>query len=250
MHARAVMEINWGLFLPALMLLFYPLDNLLNGRARFRDYEGIANDHLDAILVWWRQLWTWKDPLRGFVGAWALVHAFEIEPELLGLWQHAAHVGILLVLAVAVGVQMHTRRIADVVLAPIGFCAGLLFALMSPQVAILVIASAGACLMAFRGWPAFFLCGSVAAGVLGFLISGFHIEMIFAVVVMIEPLLLSMLFGRPLRLPVVRKRIRVRRNASAAEEYQESCEKELTHQLSIPDDYRKNSPHSDPATAS
>lgn len=198
------MEIEWILFLPALLLLFYPLDDGLRGRVRLRDYERLRNDRLGASDAWWRQPWVWVDPLRAFAGGWLLLHSWTIEPPLPGVWRHLPVFGSLLVLALAVGVQMHTRRDDEVLFAPVGYCAGLLFAVLPAEVAVLVVALAGVSLMAFRGWSAFFLCGAFAAGVFGFMILRVNFWMLAAVVLMLEPLLLSLMARRELMLPVAR----------------------------------------------
>ncbi|CAM2916498.1 hypothetical protein [Rariglobus hedericola] len=206
------MEINWLLFLPALLLVFYPLDNWLHGHhVRLRDYERLREDRLDAPDAWWRQPWFWVDPLRAFAGSWLLRNAWVIEPPLPGLWRHLPLLATVVVLALAVGVQMHTRRDDGVLFAPVGYTAGIVFGLMPPEVAILVVVLAGACLMAFRGWGAFFFCGSAAAGIFGYLILKVDVWMAATVLLLIEPLLLSLLVRRQLRLPISRGELVVRK---------------------------------------
>lgn len=211
------MKINWLLFVPALLLLFYPLDHLLPGRIRLRSYESIRNDPLGARDAWWRQPWIWINPLRSCAGGWLLHNAWTIEPPLPGFWRHLPFFGTLLVLALAMGVQMHTRRADDVLLAPVGYSAGIVFALLPPEIAVLVIMLAGACLMAFRSWSAFFFCGAVGALAFGYLILRWNFWMLATVVLMIEPVVLSLLAKRELLFPVLRAHARVvaRREISA-----------------------------------
>lgn len=198
------MKIDWIFFITALVFLFYPLDDLLRGRVRLHDYEHIRNDPLDSSRAWWRQPWLWVDPLRAFVGGWLFRHAWTIEPPLPGLWKHLPFFAALLVMVLALGVQMHTRRDDDAVFAPIGYTGGLVFAVLPPEIAVLVVVLAAACLMAFRGWSAYFIFGAIAAGAFGFMILRVNFWMVAAVILMLEPVLISLVARRRLLLPVPR----------------------------------------------
>lgn len=198
------MKIDWLLFVPALVLLFYPLDELLRGRVRMRDYERLSQERPKADDAWWRQPLCWVDPFRAFAGAWLLRNAWTIEPPLPRLWFHVPLFATLAVLILALGVQMHTRRDERVLYAPVGYSAGLVFAVLPAEIAVLVVVLAGACLMAFRGWSAFFLCGALGAAIFGYMILRMDFWMLASVVLLLEPLVLSMLAGRELLLPVER----------------------------------------------
>lgn len=200
------MQIHWLIFFPALVLLFYPLDALLRGGVRFRDYERTREQLIGGKTAGWRQLLLWLDPLRAFLGGWLLLNSWQTDPLLPGVWNYLPFLGALAVLGAAVFVQMHTRRDDAMLLAPVGYLSGLAFALLPPAVAVLVVVFAGACLMAFRGWGAFFFFGSVASGVFGYLVLKVNLWMLAAVLLMIQPLLVSMLLGRRLLLPVMLNR--------------------------------------------
>jgi hypothetical protein len=200
------MQIHWMFLVPGLLVLFYPLDTWLGRSVRFHDYEYIRNSGARAGTPWWHQRWVWLDPLRAFVGGWLLRHSWAIEPPLPGLWSHLPLMATAVVMGLALAAQMHTRRDGESMIAPIGYVAGLLFVLLPPQVAVLVVVMAGACLMAFRGWSAFFLCGALGAAAFGFMILRFNFWLAVSVVLMIEPLLLSVLAQRQLLLPVVTKK--------------------------------------------
>ena len=204
------MEITWILFVPALLLLFYPLDDLLRGQVRLRDYEGIRNDCYGSGDAWWRQPWVWVDPLRAFAGGWLLRHAWIVDPLMPEFWHDLPLSGMLVILSVALGVQMHTRRDPDVLFAPLGYSAGIILVLLSPQIALLVIVLAGACLMAFRSWSAYFLCGALGAGAFGYLLlHELNFSIIAVFILLIEPLLISLLAGRELMLPLARPVARI-----------------------------------------
>ncbi len=199
------MAIHWILFIPALLLLFYPLDNWLRGRISLRDFEHVHRERRPTdVHYWWRAPYFWIDPLRAFAGAWLLRHSWQIEPPLPGLWRHLPLLVSLIVLILSVGVQMHTRRDENTLFAPIGYSSGLVFALLPPQIAVLVVILAGACLVGFRRWSAFFISGAIGAGVMGYMILQMDDWMLISVVLLMEPCLLSLLAGRELRLPVLR----------------------------------------------
>ncbi len=198
------MEIIWIRFVPALLLLFYPLDDFLRGKIRLRDYEAIRNDSMGAFTGWLRQPSAWLDPVRAFFGAWLLRHAWVMEADAAvpGLWFHLPLFGTLLILTLALGVQMHTRRDTEALFAPLGYTGGIVFVLLPPEVAVLVIALAGVCLMAFRHWGAFFFFGALGSGVIGYMVLRVDYWMVASVILMIEPLMISLLVRRELLLPM------------------------------------------------
>ncbi len=198
------MSIDWVQFLAALLVLFYPLDSRLGLRARLHNYESLLAAGFATEGGWKRQSWLWADPLRAFAGAWLLRNAWAVEPPLPWIWLQGPLIGTVLVLAVAVGVQTHTRRVDGVLLAPVGYIAGIVFGLLPPEVAVLVLALGGVCLMAFRRWWVFFLCGAIGAGAFGYLILGVDLWVAAGVVLMIEPVAVSLLLRRELLLPVLR----------------------------------------------
>lgn len=212
------MELNWIYFVGALLLLFLP--SYAGGTARLWQcsYEDIRNNRGGAAAACFRMPWLWLDPLRAFAGGWLLRNAWLLDSPLPGIWKHFPLAATLLVLALALGAQMHTRSETHTLMAPVGYCAGLVFALLPPQVAVLVVALAGVCLMAFRGWWAFFFFGAAAAAGFGYMILRTNLWMVGTVALLMEPVLLSLLFKRVLTLPVVsvRKRVVVKRTIRRA----------------------------------
>ncbi len=204
------MELNWVYFVPALLLLFYPTgDHGSSSRLRFCDYEDIRYNRGGSAEASWRQLWLWIDPLRAFAGAWLLRNAWVTVGPLEGAWIHVPLVATFALLALALGMQMHTRRDDTVLLAPMGYSIGLAFAILPPQIAALVIVSAVACTMGFRGWWAFYFFGAAAAAVFGYLILRVNLWMAGSVALLLEPLLLALMLKRSLAFPVTPRRKRV-----------------------------------------
>lgn len=198
------MNLNWLMFLPALLLVFFPLDAVLPKRLKFREF-----DHLDfgedswcrSVDAWWLPT-LWLDPLRAFAGAWLLRNAWELDEFLGGAARHVPLVVSALILAIALGVQLHTRRDRDMVFAPIGYVIGLWFGLLLAPVAALAMVVGVGCVVAFRSWSAFFVFGAIGAGVIGFLIMRMNPWMLMAVGLSILPWFVSAITRRALIFPL------------------------------------------------
>lgn len=195
------MQIHWSLLIPALILLFYPLDMWLKRHVRLRDFEYMRNGRRRGRHAWWRQSWVWMDPARAFTGAWVLRSAWTVDEPAGDSWYNLPFIATLAVLALALGCQMYTRR-DEVLFAPVGFCAGLLFVVMPPQIAVLVLTLALTCLMAFRGWSAYFVAGALAAALLGVILMRLDLWIVAAVVLLIEPFVVSWVAQRELLVPI------------------------------------------------
>lgn len=199
-----IMNLNWWMFLPALLLVFCPLDAVLPKRLKFREF-----DHLDfgedswcrSVEAWWLPT-LWLDPLRAFAGAWLLRNAWVLDEFLGGVARHAPVVVSALILAVALGVQLHTRRDRDMVFAPIGYVIGLWFGLLLAPVAALAMVVGVGCVVAFRSWSAFFVFGAIGAGVIGFLIMRLDPWMLMAVALSALPWFVSAITQRVLIFPL------------------------------------------------
>lgn len=198
------MDLNWFMFLPALLLVFFPLDAVLPRRLKFRDF-----DHLDfgedswcrSIEAWWLPT-LWLDPLRAFAGAWLLRNAWVVEESLAGAALQVPLVASALILVGALGVQLHTRRAHDMMFAPIGYVIGLWFGLLTIPVAALAMVIGVGCVVAFRSWSAFFVFGAIGSGVIGYLIMRVDPWMLMAVVLSIFPWFVSAMMQRTLILPL------------------------------------------------
>lgn len=198
------MTIHWLFFATALALLFFPMETWIRGEFRMRDYESVRNDKSKGRRSWWRQPEIQLDPLRAFAGAWLIKHSWSIDPLVTGVWSLLPIVATCAICAMATIVQMHSRQYDDAFFAPIGFVAGVICALLPPQVAVLVVASSIAYMMAFRGWASFFVCGAATTAIFGYMILKRDFWMIGSVGVMATPLILSFFTGRRLFLPTRR----------------------------------------------
>jgi hypothetical protein len=164
--------IHWHLFAPALLLLWFPADRLLSSSVRLRSLETFTTlERSPERLPWWCVPALWMDPIRAFGGMLLLMQAFalDVSGAEWALLPKAGYSIVNAVLAVAVLIQMFTRRREEVMLAPLGFVGGLVAALVPWPVALIAFPMAIATVFAFRQLHAFFAIGFVMVGLLGFL---------------------------------------------------------------------------------
>jgi len=144
----------------------------------------------------------WLDPLRAFAGAWLLRNAWALDEFLGGVARHAPWVASALILAAALGVQLHTRRDRGMLFAPIGYVIGLWFGLLLSPVAALAMVIGVGCVVAFRSWAAFFVFGAIGGGVIGFLVMRLNPWLLAAVALSILPWFISAITQRVLIFPL------------------------------------------------
>lgn len=198
------MNLNWLMFCPALMLLFFPLDALLSKRLKLRSYEHLNFEEgawARKPSAWWTPS-LWLDPARAFLGAWLLANAWAIEDAGGGLVKWVPFLTTALLLALATGVQLHTRRDESVLLAPTGYIAGIWFALLSPAVALLAVVVAVVGVFAFRTWSAFFFCGAAYACCAGMWLMGKDLFVPLSAGLAIMPWVISAIAHRTLMQPL------------------------------------------------
>jgi hypothetical protein len=199
------MNLNWLMFGPALVLLFLPVDSLLTKRLKLRAYEHInfgEGSWARKPSAWWTPS-LWFDPVRAFSGAWLLVNAWGWEDAATGWVKWVPFLTSSLLLALATGVQLHTRREKGALLAPTGYIAGVWFALLSPAVALLAVVVAVVGVFAFRTWSAFFFCGAAYAGCAGLWLMGKDLQAPLSAGLALLPWLVSAISERTLMQPLL-----------------------------------------------
>jgi len=194
------MLINWGLFLPALVLLLYPLERILPAKMKCRSYENLTDPAFRHRRRWWRwQPELWLDAVRIAAAAWFV--KFSILPHEPGSKKIVA-LTLGLLLALGLCLQMFTRRKDDALLAPLGYVLGITLAFLPVPAALAVFAAAAVAMVAMQDFMAFFGAGALAAGVLGgFLGGGVQLAVILAAVFFL-PVLISLMSRRKLMLAV------------------------------------------------
>jgi hypothetical protein len=210
----ANIPIDWPYLAEALVLLFFPLGLLLGRKVGWR---GFTSATVGGDFSWW-QSWLkipvlWLDAPRAYLGTLLLGDPNFAFPH--GRPQDATVrlMLILGVLGVAQLAQMFMLRQSDdderSLAAPVSFLIGLLFALV-PQtshgllVAGLATLVATACAAGFRSWHGFFLGGIGGLILPGFLLLGKLTLLLAPVLLLFEPVLVSLVFQRELVVPVRR----------------------------------------------
>jgi hypothetical protein len=199
-----LITIHWGLFAPALLLLWFPADRLLSSTVRLRSLETFTTlERSPQRRPWWWVPALWLDPMRALGGALLLKQALALDaPEMeWSLLPKTAYWMMNGLLAIAVLIQMFTRRQEEVMLAPIGFVSGLVGVLVPWPVALIAFPMAIASIFAFRQLQAFFGIGFMMVGLLGFLLQSEVAWLATALGVLALPLAITLVTGSTLELP-------------------------------------------------
>lgn len=197
------MTIHWSLLVPGVLLLLYPADRLMSSLVELRNFDRFRSlENSPRYRPWWWVPALWLDPLRGFCGTFLLRESLGVT---LVPWEQVPAVGyawVVGLLMLGVVCQVFTiRGDQGVMLAPMGYVAGVVAALTPWPVSIpaLVLSMLG--LFALRQFGAFFFFGLVAVALLGFL---FRVEFAWvapAAGAFALPLGLGVLSGSSLELP-------------------------------------------------
>lgn len=195
-----LMVFNWGLFLPALILLLYPLERILPAKMKCRSFENLTDPAFRHRRRWWRwQPELWLDVVRITVAAWFLKFSVVAENS-----EGGKLVTLILgaVLSVGLIMQMITRRKEDALLAPLGYVLGMTLAFLPVGPALAVFALAIVTLGAIQDFNAYFVGGSAAAAAMGYMFAGSITTTAMLTGIFFLPVLISMLTRRKLLLAV------------------------------------------------
>lgn len=197
------MTIHWMLFAPGVLLLLYPADRLLSPLVELRSFDCFQNlENSPRYRPWWWVPVLWLDPLRGFFGTVLVQHAVEITDVTWNLAPKPEYALFVAVMAVGVLCQTITRRgDSGVLLAPMGFVAGVVAALAPLPVALIGVVTAALGLFAFRQFHAFFAFGLMAVGLLGLVLGAGMMWIGPAVGVFSLPIVAGLVTGSTLELP-------------------------------------------------
>jgi hypothetical protein len=197
------MTIYWSLLMPGMLLLLYPADRLLSSLVELRSFDYFQNlENSRRHRPWWWVPALWLDPLRGFFGTLLLQRALASPVATWTLTPKLEYALLVVLVALGVVSQTLTRRgDRGVLLAPIGFVAGVVAALMPWPVALLGIVSATLGLFAFRQFHAFFACGLVAVCLLGIVLGAGLMWVVPAVGVFALPIVAGLVTSSTLELP-------------------------------------------------
>lgn len=197
------MTIHWSLFVPGVLLLVFPADRLLSSLVELRSYDCFQSlENSPRYRPWWWVPALWLDPLRGFLGTLLLRESLALVSAPWELTPVAAYVLAVVILALGGVCQTLTRRgNRGVLLAPIGYIAGVVCALTPWSVSLLAVVTAVLGLFAFRQFHAFFAFGLGAVALLGFALGVGVVWVAPAVGAFALPIAVGLITGRTLELP-------------------------------------------------
>ncbi len=148
--------LHWAVGIPALLLLFYPIDALLPAGVQARTYEEVLAKRKEVGLRPWRWQVLWLlEPVRAAAAAWVFQQVLESNTET------ARPQALGIALACGVILQLWTKREPLTAWAPVGFCTGLLFVVLPWPYALAAIVCSAAGVWWMRTWSAFFLAGAI-----------------------------------------------------------------------------------------
>lgn len=180
----------------ALLLLLFPLGPLFGARLKLAPFDRRARPGLRSLFL------LLIDPVRAYYGA----SLFLTQAAPWREWSFADGYGGELVIAAFFGAtlaaQTFGRMTPDYVLAPLGFMAGLVIALLNPVAATFSLILAFSAAWAFRAWAASFLVGALAIAGIGFaLMSEDRIQTALFGILCAGPALISLMLARQMALP-------------------------------------------------
>lgn len=197
------MTIQWTLFVPSVLLLLFPTDRLLSSNVELRSFDCFHRlGGVSHARPWWWVLALWLDPLRGFAGTYLVREALAANHTQWEAVSKIAYAAVVALMALAVIVQTFTRRgDRGVLLAPLGFVAGVALALMPWPVALIGVVTGLLGLFGFRQFYAYFAFGGIAIGVLGFILAAPGIWIVPAAGVFLLPVITGVVADCTLELP-------------------------------------------------
>lgn len=197
------MTIQWALFVPSVLLLLFLADRLLSANVELRSFDCFHRlGGVSPARPWWWVLALWLDPVRGFAGAYLVREALAANHTQWETVSKPAYAAAVALLALAVVVQTFTRRgDRGVLLAPLGFVAGVVLALMPWPVALIGVVTGLLGLFGFRQFYAYFAFGGVAIGVLGFVLAAPGIWIVPAAGVFLLPVVTGVVADCTLEVP-------------------------------------------------
>ena len=197
------MTVDWISFVPAMLLLLFPADRLLSSTVQLRRFDAFYTlENSPRHRPWWWVPALWLDPLRGFAGTLLLGRALEISPAEWALAPLEPYVLMVTLLGLGVICQAVTwHEDVTVLLAPLGYVAGVVAALTTWPVALFGLTIGLIGLFAFRQFHAFFSSACVAVFLLGFALGGDPMGFGPATGALALPVAAALVCGRTLELP-------------------------------------------------
>lgn len=201
------MTITWLALVGGLLLGLVPPRWLINTEVRYLRFDSIWHRIAGPQRAgqrrrrWWKFALLWIDPLRGYVVADLLCESFRASPGSSGLHAHLATVATLACLFAVVIAQTGGRTAFGETLAPCGFLAGAMLAVVPWIVALAAIALGAANTVAIKRFTAGFVTSACATAGIGYLFLGRSIWLVACTLLVSVPLLISWFRRRSLVMP-------------------------------------------------
>lgn len=197
------MTIHWTVLVPGVLLLLFPADRLLSSLVELRSFDCFQSlENSPRYRPWWWVPLLWIDPVRSFLGTILILQSLTLASSAWAVAPKAAYALALAILAAGILIQTFTRRgDRDVLLAPMGYVAGVVAALAPLPVAAIGIVTAALGLFALRQFYAYFVFGLAAVALLGFVLDAGLIWIAPAIGAFALPLFAVLITGSTLELP-------------------------------------------------
>ena len=190
------------MFLPAVLLLWFPTSAMLSKKVQLRAWETFENLHsTTSPRPWWWVPALWIDPVRAVAGAYLLRETLELNDAYFRIKPEMPYGVMIGVLVVGVIMQLLSSREEGVMLAPMGYVAGVIGVLVPWPIALagMVLGITG--IFAFRNYSSFFLGGMLGVGGLGALLRMEVFWLMPALGVIAIPLIANLVTGKTMEIP-------------------------------------------------
>lgn len=196
------MVIHWFSLSIGIILLWLPTIRIFHRSAKLRTYPQLIEQSVRkrSRPWWWLPAW-WISPLQGFLGAFLVRGAFEIQPDAAGLIRQLPLLLVAAILALSVLIEMLFFSDDMRVISPFGLVAGVSFALLPYSVAIPALILATTSVPAIKTVPSYFLAGAACTAGVGYLMMGRNLWMMLATGIYLMPVVIAFMQGRFLSLP-------------------------------------------------
>jgi hypothetical protein len=193
-------SIEWGKFLPAVILLLTPVALFEGPQIRFREIDRDWDRHWGQIASHWLHYF---DFVRAALGTWLLLASLHPVENAHGFAKYAPLLTQGSIRLLAVVVQAVWCRAPDSINAPFAFVTGLLITGLSPLVATIALALAIPLSAGSRTPAAFFPLLAIGFFAVGFLFGGkaLILKISMGALAPVVPWLWALLFQRSMVIP-------------------------------------------------
>lgn len=199
------MTVDFGSLAPALLLLLFPADRLLSSAVELRTFGSFHTlENSPGRRPWWWVPVLGIDPVRAWGGTVLLRMALAPGANDWAATDKGAYWAIVAGLLAGVVAQLPTRRDSTALLAPLGYAAGIVAALVPWTVTLIGLAAALTGMFGLRHFPGFFAVGILAVGGLGFALHASAMWLLPALGVLATPIVAAALTRRSLEIPALR----------------------------------------------